>query len=49
MDTALIAALSALGGALIGSLSSFAGIYLAQRQETARALRKELFAAATTA
>lgn len=44
MDTALIAALSALGGALIGSLSSFAGIYLAQRQETARALRKELFA-----
>ena len=45
MDTALIAALSALGGALIGSLSSFAGIC----QETARALRKELFAAATTA
>ena len=49
MDTALTAALSALGDALIGSLSSFAGIYLAQRQETARALRKELFAAATTA
>ena len=38
-DPALVAALSALGGALVGALTSFAGIYLTQRQETARALR----------
>ena len=46
-DPALVAALSALGGALVGALTSFAGIYLTQRQETARALRRELFSAAT--
>ena len=49
METSLITALAALGGALVGSFASFAGIYLAQLQETKRALRRELFSAATTA
>jgi len=48
METSLITALAALGGALVGAFASFAGMYLAQRQETKRALRRELFSAATT-
>lgn len=40
-------ALFALSGALIGALASFAGIWLSQRQETKRALRRDLISAAT--
>lgn len=46
MDSAVLAALSALGGALIGSVSSFAASWLAQRSESRRALRAELISAA---
>lgn len=48
MEQSYITALFALGGALIGALASFAGIWISQRQETKRALRHELIAAATT-
>lgn len=47
MDQAYLTALFALGGTLMGALASFAGIWLAQRQETNRAIRHELIAAAT--
>lgn len=48
MDASIIAALAAIFGALVGGISSFAGIWLAQRLESRRQLRRELFASATT-
>lgn len=46
MDSSILAAFSALGGAIIGALASFSSVYFTQRQEAKRALRRELINAA---